>query len=165
MVNVNAAKEAMNRRDLVECLKALDIPPYDPLVWPETYPLTYHYQRLGYYAEILGMESSKFPVVMRSAKTSLFYKYGKSGYIARVVDRYLAVYRVTKIDDSAWGVAIKLAQRIEQKHNICFRLIRLFDKYRGAVIVEGRTIPMNRQKLREIEKAMDIINKLDKLAA
>lgn len=58
-----------------------------------------------------------------------------------------------------------LTRRLMSKHNIDFRLHHLFDQYRNAVIVEGRPIPMDRERLKAIEKAMEVIAKMDRLAA
>lgn len=162
------ADAAIRRRDLRAVLDALEVRRQHCFVWPETYEKVYHYQKLSAasgVARILAGELSDLPVVMRSAKTSLHAKYGKGGWIARVIARYISMYRLTKVDGPVHSVLRPLVARLEKRHWVSWTRIDPLEPYRGCVLVEGRVVPIGQERRHAIEKGIELIEKLDRLAA
>lgn len=159
--------KAVVARDLAGALYYTDWHRPHCFVWPETYSKIYHYQRIPMFrAPEIEPIAWGLPVVMRSAKSSLFYKYGKGGYASRVIERYLSRFRITAVDKPSTALIRVLWGRLDQKHDLPdggFFTMR--ERYRDTVLVNGRVVPMNRDRIAALQKGIEIINKIDRLAA
>lgn len=154
---------AIEARDLPAALSAWGIhhAVHHAFVWPETYAKTYWYQRPF-------KEIPEFPVVLRSAKTSLRAKYTGRVLLIRVFERFARFHSTTAVDVPA----SKLFDSIERRFAAKYGEVRNSEplaQYRGAlrraVLVRGKIIPMDPERIAVLEKNIRIVEKIEALAA
>ena len=155
------AREAVSRRDILAALDAMRVDCQHCFVWPETYPQTYHYQRLSWCKGVDG-----FPVVMKAARTSIYAKHTKGEYCIRVAERFLRRYKVTEISNGREAVR-KLLRVICKKHEaneFAPRILGFLGQFNGSVLVDGRPIPIDPERLRILEKSIALVEKIDRIS-
>lgn len=158
---VALAERAIAARRIRAALRALYLPSWSPFVWPETYEKVYWYQR------VLDAPEG-YPVGMRSTWYCLLKKYGKANLERLLFERALRLYRVTEVERPASEIYLDFMKKFQRKHGD----VRLTEErtnfivaLKSAIIVRGKLIPMDRDRITAIEKAVSVIEKLEKLAA
>lgn len=145
-------------------LEAFGYGPPHCFVWPETYEKTYWYQRMEYPVRVDG-----YPVAMRSTKASLYLRYQKGKYMLRVVERYIRMFRITRVEISASAFLRGIWRRLEKRHGTGSRSLSVSDLYGGwdalreAVFVNGEVVPLSQERISTIEKSLKVLSKLKEL--
>jgi hypothetical protein len=158
---LSLATRAIEERRIKAALRALYLPSWSPFVWPDTYEKVYWYQKVN-------SAPDGYPVGMRSTWYCLVKRYGKAGLLRILFERMLRLYKVTEVERPASQIYVEFLERFERKHgNVPMgeERVGFIVSLKSAVVVRGKIIPMDRDRIAAIEKAVAVIEKLEKLAA
>lgn len=164
-------RAAISTRDLAVAVKIVwghEHTEAAPFVWPEVYERTYYYQRHPLYGAHFGNPAHwanlVAPVIMRGCKLTLNKKYPKGSWAIKVFERFLSAYRPTIVDRSLWNVFREFWDRRGYERRATFPL-EYARSLTTFVVVAGRKIPLDRERIAQIEKGMRIVERIDALSS
>lgn len=140
-----------------------------PFVWPETYGgKTIYCQRPSKkWFGSLGFDLAAAPVLMRGAKGVIHYVHTKPGWAIKVFERAIRRFAITVVDRPLSELFNTVWDRLAKRHEIDCRYYPLEyrNKLRDYVVVSGKMVPMNRDRINVLEKGLRVIEKIDAMAA
>lgn len=160
-----ALADAVNHRDMSLALDVMGITDRRHcFVWPDVYEgeETYASQNLDW-----GCHAEGMPLVMRAAKTTIRERYGKADYVQRLAELYLSFFKITVVDREASEIFREAWGKFADRHRLSDRYFPVAARnlLHHCVYVQGRVIPLDRDRIRVLEKSIKVVEKIDRLRA